>query len=107
MIEQQVQEYDIHSIEYGLKSIAGKWKPEVIYALSNEKVLRYGELRRQVGSVSNPVLAKILKELAADGVISRHQYDVLPPRVEYELTAKGESVIPLLQQICRWSASYK
>lgn len=52
-------------------------------------------------NITDAVLASVLKELIADGMIGRKQYDEIPPRVEYSLTPKGESVVPILQSICR------
>ena len=57
-------------------------------------------------NITDAVLANTLKELIAQGMVSREQFDEIPPRVEYQLTAKGESVLPILRSICRWSTSY-
>ena len=50
--------------------------------------------------------AAALRELMADGIVQRKQYEEIPPRVEYALTEKGRSVVPILQSICRWSGAY-
>ena len=55
---------------------------------------------------ADAVLAQNLKELIADGMVKRVQFDEIPPRVEYSLTEKGSSVVPILQNICRWSGAY-
>lgn len=93
-------------LEYGLKLFGGKWKPRIICVLAAKKVLRYNELRREMANVTDTALAGALKELISGGVISRRQFDEIPPRVEYSLTAKGFSVVPILQNICKWAGLY-
>ena len=90
-------------LEYGLGVFGGKWKSRVICVLNEKKVLRYSGIREEMLNITDAVLASVLKELIADGMIGRKQYDEIPPRVEYSLTPKGESVVPILQSICRWS----
>lgn len=93
-------------LEYGLELFGGKWKSRVICVLSEKKVLRYSLLRKEMTNITDAVLASTLKELIADDIIQRQQYDEIPPRVEYSLTAKGKSVVPILRSICRWSGAY-
>lgn len=71
-----------------------------------EKTLRYGELRSEMANITDAVLASTLKELMQNGIIHRQSYDQIPPRVEYSLTEKGASVVPILQSICRWAGAY-
>ena len=93
-------------LEYGLDVFGGKWKSRVICALSDDRPLRYSELRREMGNITDAVLALTLKELMASGIVGRKSYDEIPPRVEYALTEKGRSVRPILQSICRWSGIF-
>ena len=93
-------------LEYGLEVFGGKWKSRVICVLAEKQVLRYSEIRREMANITDAVLASTLKELIADDIISRKSYDEIPPRVEYSLTDKGISVVPILQSICRWSGAY-
>ena len=93
-------------LEYGLDIFGGKWKSRIICVLSEKKVLRYSLLRKEMTNITDAVLATSLKELINDGIVSRKQYDEIPPRVEYSLTEKGISVVPILQSICRWSGIY-
>ena len=65
-------------------------------------MLRYSEIRREMGNITDAVLAAILKGLIGNGIVERRSYDEIPPRVEYSLTEKGASVVPILQSICRW-----
>ena len=90
-------------IEYGLDIFGGKWKSRIICVLSAADVMRYNEIRNELGNITDAVLAAMLKELIADSLISRKQYNQIPPKVEYALTDKGRSVLPILQSICHWS----
>lgn len=93
-------------LEYGLDIFGGKWKSRIICVLSEKKLLRYSRLRKEMVNITDAVLASNLKELMRDGLIERRQYNEIPPRVEYSLSPKGESVVPILQSICRWSGIY-
>ncbi len=93
-------------LEYGLEVFGGKWNSRIICVLAAKKVLRYSELRREMGNITDAVLAAALKELITNGIIKRQSYDEIPPRVEYSLTEKGNSVIPILQSICQWAGVF-
>ena len=93
-------------LEYGLEVFGGKWKSRIICVLAARKVLRYSAVRKEMTNVTDAVLAAALKELIADQLVQRRSYDEIPPRVEYSLTEKGLSVVPILQSICRWSGAY-
>ena len=93
-------------LEYGLRIFGGKWKSRVLCVLSELHTLRYSQLREEMTNITDAVLAVTLKELQQDGMIKRQQFDEIPPRVEYSLTPKGESVIPILHKICVWSGIY-
>lgn len=93
-------------LEYGLDIFGGKWKSRVICVLAEMNVLRYSELRKEMTNITDAVLASTLKELIRDGIVIRKSYEEIPPRVEYSLTEKGRSVVPILQSICQWSGIY-
>ena len=93
-------------LEYGLEIFGGKWESRIICVLAAKEVLRYSELRREMGNITDAVLSVTLKELIADDIVIRKSYDEIPPRVEYSLTDKGSSVVPILQTICQWSGAY-
>ncbi len=93
-------------LEYGLEIFGGKWKSRIICVLAEKGTLRYSGLRKEMGNITDAVLAATLKELIADNILLRKSYDEIPPRVEYCLSEKGVSVVPILQSICRWSGAY-
>lgn len=93
-------------LEYGMAIFGGKWKSRIICVLSVNETLRYSEIRNEMHNITDAVLAATLKELIADQLICRKSYDEIPPRVEYSLTEKGRSVVPILQSICQWSGIF-
>ncbi len=93
-------------LEYGLTIFGGKWKSRIICVLSAQEKLRYSELRKEMHNITDAVLASTLKDLMEDGIVDRKSYDEIPPRVEYSLTQKGSSVVPILQSICQWSGVF-
>lgn len=101
---QKKTERDIRCpLEYGMEIFGGKWKTRIICVLSQSGRKRYSQIRSEMTNITDAVLASTLKELLASGMIDRKQYDEIPPRVEYNLTERGKSVVPILQQICTWS----
>ncbi len=93
-------------LEYGMEILGRKWNSRIICVLAYKKVLRFSELRREMGNITDAVLSGALKELIANDIVLRKSYDEIPPRVEYSLSEKGASVVPILQSICQWSGIF-
>ena len=93
-------------LEYGLSIFGGKQKSRIICVLAKKDILRYSEIRKEMTNITDAVLATSLKGLILDGIIKRKQFDEIPPRVEYSLSSKGWSIIPILQTICQWAGAY-
>jgi DNA-binding HxlR family transcriptional regulator len=89
-----------------LSVIGGKWKIPILCALSLDRIIRYNELKQRVSGITNTMLANSLKELEQAGLLSRQQYSEIPVRVEYSLTEKGKSILPVLNQLKLWSTAY-
>lgn len=109
-IDAQLQpqsKYDECPLTYALELIGGKWRLPIIWALSQHGVLRYNELRRNITGITNMMLTLSLKELEAYAIVRRVQYNEIPPRVEYSLTAHGEALIPALLSLARWGKQMK
>jgi len=87
---------------YTLSLLSGKWKMVILYLLSEEQPIRFNELRRQVGNITYKMLSDQLKELEADGLVIRNEYAQVPPKVEYSLSERGESLMPVLDAMCYW-----
>ena len=93
-------------LEYSLDVFGGKWKSRIICALGLNTTMRYTELRNELGNITDTMLAESLKELQEDDMVIRTQYNEIPPKVEYSLTEKGLSVIPLLFEINNWGREH-
>lgn len=83
------------------KILGGKWKIEILYYISL-RTRRFGELQRQIAGITQSTLTKQLRELEADGFISRYIYQEIPPKVEYSLTDLGKSFVPVLEHMKQW-----
>ena len=100
---------DIKSTPFGytLSIIGGKWKMIIMFWLVEYEVLRYGELKRCIGQISDKILNNQLKELEKDGIIIRKEYPQIPPRVEYRLSKRGLSLMPILKRCVNGEKSIK
>ncbi|MGG1663263.1 winged helix-turn-helix transcriptional regulator [Brevibacillus sp. NRS-1366] len=87
---------------YTLSLIGGKYKMIIMYWLSENKVMRFNALQRSIGTISFKTLSIMLKELEADGLIIRQEFPQIPPKVEYSLSERGLSLIPVLNMMCDW-----
>ncbi|AKP65104.1 hypothetical protein FC99_GL001201 [Levilactobacillus koreensis JCM 16448] len=88
---------------YTLRLIGGKYKMQALYAIQlSHQPLRYNALKRLLVPISFKTLTNTLRELEADGLVHREEYPQIPPKVEYSLTPLGESLIPVMEDICSW-----
>ena len=86
-----------------LDIIGGKWKILILCAMNQYEVLRYGQLRKIIFGITNTMLANSLREMEADHLVTRTVYpDEMPIRVEYSMTEKGKSIVPILLQLKDW-----
>jgi DNA-binding HxlR family transcriptional regulator len=87
--------------EATLAVIGGRWKVPILYHLFGG-VKRFSELQRALPGVTQKMLTQQLRELERDGVVRRTVYAQVPPKVEYSLTPRGESLKPVVKAMCRW-----
>ncbi len=106
MYQKKLEEDIRCPLEYGLEVFGGKWNSRIICVLADLGTLRYSALRRELGNITDAVLATTLKELIANGIVERRSYNEIPPRVEYCLSERGRLVVPILQSICRWAGAF-
>ncbi|MEX0286729.1 MAG: winged helix-turn-helix transcriptional regulator [Paracoccaceae bacterium] len=92
-------------VEAALEQISGKWKGLAIYHLL-DGTLRFNELMRRIGPVTQRTLTKQLRELEADGIVSRKVYPVVPPKVEYSLTEKGQQLHAVIDALQAWGTAH-
>ena len=91
----------VSPIDAALEIIGGKYKVAILYYI-RESVLRFGELRRKMPLATKRMLTKQLRELERDGMIDRKVFRQVPPRVDYSLTKEGQSIVPILEDLCEW-----
>lgn len=93
-------------VEATINLIGGKYKSLILWKLTGTATLRFSELRREVPAATPKMLTQQLRELEADGLIQREVYPVVPPKVEYSLTAFGRSIRPVLESMYAWGTGY-
>ncbi|MDL2236333.1 helix-turn-helix transcriptional regulator [Christensenellaceae bacterium OttesenSCG-928-K19] len=89
-----------------ISMLQGKWKSPVLYAMSLNDIVRFGELKKEVPGVTNTMLTTTLRELEADGLVHREQFNEIPPHVEYSLTEKGKNLFPVFYEMLKWGLKY-
>ena len=87
---------------YTMSLISGKYKMVILYCLMEFQVVRFNELKRYLRTISDKTLSTNLKELEKDRLIVRTEYPQIPPKVEYSLSARGQSLMKILDQLCVW-----
>ncbi len=87
---------------YTLSLISGKYKMTILYTLMRFEIVRFNEMKKYIGEISYKTLSSALKELESDGLVHRKEYPQVPPKVEYSLTERGKSLIPILDAMCDW-----
>ena len=108
MKKQTNGDYDINMHEemrraFGL--LSGKWKLEIMWLL-NQRVYRFGELRKAIPGITQHMLTAQLRELEADGLVSRTVFAEVPPRVDYEITPKARGLGPTMEALTAWWQLY-
>ncbi|MCQ5144468.1 winged helix-turn-helix transcriptional regulator [Enterocloster bolteae] len=104
-MQEPYDEINIAPFAYAISLIEGKWKMHILFWLWRKETMRYSELKRALGQVTHKMLSGKLKELEHDGLLIRHEYPQVPPKVEYSLSKKGLSFMPVLHEICLWGHS--
>jgi len=92
---------------YSMSLISGKYKLPILYALAFYGTFRYNELKRFLDPISFKTLTSNLKDLENSKLIIRKEYQEIPPKVEYYLSDKGKSLMPILDQLCNWGEKNK
>jgi DNA-binding HxlR family transcriptional regulator len=92
-------------LEAALAVVGGKWKPIVLWRLA-DGARRFGELRRLVVGISEKMLIQQLREMEADRIVARKDFQVIPPHVEYSLTEFGISLAEALRPLCEWGREH-
>lgn len=108
MNDQRISCLDAQSFpfRYTLSVLGGKWKMLILYTVSDNQPIRYNALQRKIGKITYKTLSVQLKELEADGLLTRVEYPQIPPKVEYSLSEKGRSLLPVLDAMCYWGQDH-
>ena len=101
-----IENHGYEVIEKAIGMIGGKWKLRILYILSNNKLLRYGELKRRLTPITHKMMSTQLKELERDGLIIRKEYPQVPPKVEYSLSPNGWGLAPVYLELAKWVMVY-
>ncbi len=104
MIKYKGVEYHC-SMELTLGLIGGKWKPLIIWYLA-ENTMRFSELKRALPNITQKMLTQQLRALEESGLVNRHIYAEIPPKVEYSLTSAGKSLLPILKSLTQWGVDF-
>ena len=89
-----------------LRMLQGKWKFEIIYELCMKDAIRFGELKKNIDGITNTMLTSSLRELEDDGLVSRKQFNEIPPHVDYSLSEKGKDLLPIFYAMTKWGFKY-
>ncbi len=93
-------------VDLTLQIVGGRWKGIVIWNL-REGVKRFSELKRTLVTINDKMLSQVLRELEQQGVVNRKVYEVVPPKVEYNLTQEGEKLLPIMQAMSDYGVKFQ
>jgi len=105
----KVSAYDSNEpcpVKETLEIFQRKWAAEIIFELTKADSLRTGELQRRLGTITNTMLSSVLKDLEAKGIVSRKQFNEIPPHVEYSLSDAGKNMYPVFEAMAEWGVKY-
>lgn len=93
-------------VSYTLSIVGGKWKWLILWLIYKSEIIRYGGLKKHLPNIAHKTLSQQIKELEENDLIHRKQYNQIPPKVEYSLTEKGKTLIPVLKNMAEWGTQY-
>ena len=93
-------------IRKALGLLNGKWRTYVLYELCRHPSLRFGEIKKAIPLITNTMLTTTLRDLEKLDIVSREQFNEIPPHVEYSLTDRGKALLPVFFEIAKWSEEY-
>ena len=89
------------------QELSGSPQLNILYTLMEFGVVRFNEMQRYIGTVTCKTLSSTRKQMEADGLVSRKEYPQIPPKVEYSLIKNGESLMPVIHEMCEWRPSHR
>lgn len=106
MYERKTDKVYVTPFEHAIELVGNKWNGRVLGILHLRPNLRYGDIKRLLPGITDPVLSSVLKLFQKEGIVVRTQKNEMPIRVDYSLTERGWELVELCQQICSWSCKY-
>ena len=94
------------AVEAAIAILGGKYKAIIVWWLTESGIMRYSDIKRKIPQATAKMVSQQLRELETDEIISRKIYPVIPPKTEYTLTDRGESLRPIIMAICNWGREY-
>lgn len=94
------------SVKKTLDLLSGKWRIRILYELIRHDGLRFGELKKLIPEITNTMLTLSLRELEEYKLVTRTQYNEIPPRVEYTVTESGKALLPVFSELAKWGETY-
>ncbi|WP_169779998.1 winged helix-turn-helix transcriptional regulator [Campylobacter curvus] len=98
---------DTCPMSLGINVLSGKWKLQILSLIHAKKVVRFNELKRNLGRITTKTLTDQLRELEVQGVVQRAVYAQVPPKVEYSLSPIGAQLEKVLKELCEWGKEYQ
>ena len=89
-----------------LELLNGKWRTYILYELCRHPTLRFGALKKAIPLITSTMLTSTLRDLQSLNIITRKQFNEIPPRVEYSLTESGKALFPVFYEIAKWGETY-
>lgn len=86
--------------------LSGKWNLRVLFELTKTETARFGNLKKQINGITNTMLSSTLKKLETEGLVTRVQFNEIPPHVEYSLSTKGKDLYPIFLDMLQWIEKY-
>lgn len=93
-------------VRRSLEVLNGKWRTYIIYELCKHPSCRFGELKKAYPRITNTMLTTTLRDLESLGIITRQQFNEIPPHTEYSLTEKGKALLPVFFELAKWGDAY-
>ena len=106
MMQNFGDKYEKCPMYYAMSVLEGKWKWIILWEIYKEGVIRYNRLREILKPIAHKTLSQQLKELESNTIVHREQYNQVPPKVEYSLTEKGKTLIPILSLMYEWGKEH-
>lgn len=94
---------DLCPIGEAIRMVGGRWKMRILCSLTMDGTLRYNDIKKKMKGITPAVLSSSMKEMERDGLVTRTQYEEIPPRVEYTITQHGRDLWPVLHRLAHWA----